>query len=173
MSTAVADLAHSLDLVVAIDDLVDHVQHALDDGDVEELGKLHVLCSKLRQQLSDIARDVEVRLAEVMPDKVLELPGLPVMERRRGTDRKRWASEDLLSLIVSRAIIDPETGELLSDPVVLRSRIEDEVRACMPVTGSLGWRVTALRERGIEPDEFCETSPGRTSVQIHEEVSHA
>lgn len=173
MDAAVIDLAHSLDLIVSIDDLIDHTQDALDAGDVEELAKLHLLTTKLRQQMSDLARAVEERLAEVMPDKRLELPGLPVLERHRGTNRKKWQSEELLSVVVGRSIVDGDGALATTDPIEIRSRIEAEVRACLPITGSLGWRVTALRDRGIDPDEFCATSPGRVSIQIHEEVSHA
>lgn len=121
---------------------------------------------ELRRALADLERDIEGSVAELMDSKTETVDGLGTLERRRGTDRKAWDSVDLLHRIVRQAV-DPEgTGELRADPQVLED-ILDAIEACVPITGSLGWRVTALKARGFDPDEYCESKPGRTSVQIH------
>ena len=118
-------------------------------GDVEELAATHLFLANARRELGDLCRQVEDRLVEVMPDDKLELPGLPVMERRHGYVRKHWDSEAIFNRLIA-------IGSL------------DDIKACLPLTGSLGWRVSGLRAVDIDPDEFCERSQGRATVQIHE-----
>lgn len=154
-----------------LDELDTEAANAIDTADVEELAHLHVALVKARQRLATICTIVEQVLVDVMPDKRLELPGLPVLERRRGTDRKAWQSVDLLDELFRRAVVDTETGEVLDDEALIRQRLHEVLVDCVPFTGSLGWRVTALRDLGLDPDEWCETKPGRTSIQIHEEAA--
>ena len=125
---------------------------AIAAGDVEELARLFLTLKDQARRLSDLARAVEDRLAEVMPDKLLELPGLPVMERRTGTTRTKWQSVDLFDHISRQFSID-------------------DVRECLPLTGSLGWRTGKLRDLGLQVDEWCTTTPGRVSVQVHQKAS--
>lgn len=171
------DIADTSALLVArglhhvIDALDTEAQHAIDGADVEELAHLHVALVKAKQRLATICTIVEQVLVDVMPDKRLELPGLPVLERRRGTDRKAWQSVDLLDELFRRAVVDTTTGEVLDDEALIRQRLHEVLVDCVPFTGSLGWRVTALRDLGIEPDEWCQTSPGRVSIQVHEEAA--
>jgi hypothetical protein len=122
---------------------------------------------ELRRQLGDLERAVEADIAELMDGKTETIDGLGTLERRRGTDRKAWQSDDLLKVIVRQAV-DPEgTGEVAGTPIEVLGRVLEAITACVPVTPSLGWRVTALRSHGVDPDEWCETKPGRTAVQIH------
>jgi hypothetical protein len=121
---------------------------------------------ELRKALSDLERSIEQIIVDLMDSKTETVDGLGTLERKRGTDRKAWQSEELLIRLV-RDAVDPEgTGEL-PDPVEVLTSVVQMVTECMPVTPSMGWRVTALRARGIDPDEWAETKPGRTSVQIH------
>lgn len=141
-----------------IDELDTEAQHAIDGADVEELAHLHVALTKAKQRLATICTIVEQVLVDVMPDKRLELPGLPVLERRRGTDRKAWQYEDVIAALTRLA-----EGDLAA--------LLDHLLACAPITPSMQWRVGELRARGIEPDEFCTTKPGRVSIQVHEEAA--
>ena len=106
----------------------------------------------------------------IQPDKLLELPGLPVMERRRGSTRKQWDSDAVLSRVV-RHSLDPEgTGEYPTDPLEAVDRVVTGIKAAAPITPSMGWRVTALRSfmENDELDEYCSTEPGPVRVQVHE-----
>lgn len=121
---------------------------------------------ELRRVLGDLERNVESHIVDLMAGKTEAVDGLGTLERRRGTDRKAWQSDQLLDAVVQVAV-DPEgTGEIGTAGDVLDAVVQ-AITACVPITASLGWRVTALRERGFDPDEWCETKPGRTSVQIH------
>lgn len=144
------------------------VTETITESDVEALARLYVQLAEAKARMADWCRDTEQALADVMPDKRLELEDLPVLERRQGKDRKKWRSDELLSYLVRGALVDPETGEVETDPLALRDRLVSELTACVPFTGSLGWRVMALRERDVPIDEFCETFPGKVTVQVHE-----
>lgn len=124
---------------------------------------------ELRRALGDLERGIEGSVAELMAGKTETVDGLGTLERRKGTDRKAWQSQDLLKAIVLRSVehaIDTETGEVPS-ATELVAKVVFDIEACAPFTGSTGWRVTALRARDFDPDEWAETKPGRTSVQIH------
>jgi hypothetical protein len=143
---------------------------AIEGEDVEELARFMCTVDDLYRMVGDVRSALTEAYVSHAP-KLVELPDLPPLEIRRGAVRKKWESQALLTSIIGRAIIDGN-GELLG-PVEMRDRIESEVSACVPITPSLGWRVTALRERGFDPDEWSESAPGRASVLIHREGMRA
>lgn len=147
---------HSLD---SLDSFIDQA-HAdairlQERGDVVGLGdgleRLRAILAKLR----DLEREVEDMTAGLMDRKVIVEEGIG-MERRQGKDRRAWQSEELLRRLVGDRLVDPETGENLYETLI----------ECVPFTGSLGWRVTALRKHGIDPEEWCDETPGRVSVRV-------
>jgi hypothetical protein len=105
----------------------------------------------LRRALGDLERAIETDVAELMDGKTETVDGLGTIERRKGTTRKSWQSEDLLRQLVRDAYLDAvddlEPGD---DPSMIVGRVFDTVTDCVPITPSLGWRVTALRSRGID-----------------------
>lgn len=138
-------------------------------GDIDSLA--HGL-AQVRQILGDLrtlASGIEDDVVALMPAKTYTVEGVGTLERRRGSDRKRWQSDDLVTRLVTEALVD-ENGEVRhSTPVEGAAAAVGVLLACAPFTASMGWRVTALRDHGIDPDEWCEVTPGRTSVQIHGE----
>ncbi len=157
----------------ALDDLEAEAQHAVDGEDLAELAAVHVDLTRARRRLAMVAAFIEDALADAMPDKVLELPGLPSLELRSGKKRTAWQSLDLFDELLHRCAVDPDTGEVIDDPDMLRARIRDVLAECVPFTGSLGWRVKALAAAGITVDEWCTTTPGRPTVQVHEAAIEA
>lgn len=158
-------------LQIALNDLNPEAAHAIDDGDVEELAHLHVALTKVRQQLATICTLVEQALVDVMPDKRIELDGLPVLERRQGTDRKQWDHDRLVPVVVRKALDPDGAGEFPADPFEVMDRVVGMLTKVYPFTPSTNPRVTELRALDIDPDEWCETRPGRQSIQIHEEAA--
>ena len=142
-------------------------QELADAGDLDSLAHgLHAL-RRLKRDLAMLESAVEADVAKLMPQPTVEFDGF-VAQRRRGTDRKAWQSEQLLDQVLLRAAHDPETGEVIDDPYLLRDRVSELVRMTLPVVPSTGWRVTGLKALGLDPEDWCESSPGRTSVQLHE-----
>lgn len=89
---------------------------------------------------------------------------------RGSASRKNWDSDRLFTLIVQRALealaadgatiqaVDPDTGEVTEvlDPDRVAVAVAYHLHECLPVTPSVGWRVTALRARGLDPATFCD-----------------
>lgn len=126
------------------------------------------LLTKTQRALSAVARSVEDDLVAIMPERQATIEGLGTIEKHGGADRKKWESVDLAQRLV-RDALDPEhTGEIPSSPAEAVAAAVSTLLACAPFTGSMGWRVRALRDRGIDPDEWCEVTPGRITIQFHQ-----
>lgn len=116
----------------------------------------------IKKDLDVLLRACEEDAANLLPEKKVMVDGFGVVERRTAQTRK-WQSEDLL-MDVCRRVLDPEgTGEIQPSAVM---ELISVLKRIMPITGSLGWRVTALKEQGIDPDDYSEVSWGRKSIQI-------
>lgn len=133
--------------------------------ELEEAGDTRWLASglaDLRTLLADlkvVERDAEDALARVMPTKTEVVDGIGTLERKRAGRWKDWHSDALIEEVVTSAV-DKDTGELSVVAVL------DALRECVPFTPSLGWRTTALKERGIDPDEFGTYDKGRLTVRV-------
>lgn len=102
-------------------------------------------------------------IADYLGRNTMDLDGVGHVEVKHGANRKEWDNDALWRLVVARARderkIDPETGEALESEGEAVGRVLGE---CMRPS----WRLTPLRERDIDPDEYCQVSPGKTSVVI-------
>ena len=116
----------------------------------------------IKKDLDTLLRACEEDAANLLPEKKVMIDGFGVVEKRVSSSRK-WDSEHLL-MDVCRQVLDPEgTGEIQPSRVV---ELIGVLKQIMPITGSLGWRTTALKEQGIDPDDYSEKTWGRRSVQI-------
>jgi hypothetical protein len=82
------------------------------------------------------------------------------VETKTGNPRKKWDHRQLASLVAKRIhdrSIDMDTGEILKTP---QQQIEELLEYASPSY----WRVTALRELGIDPDEYCEVQDPITNL---------
>ena len=132
-------------------------------GDYETLTYGLAALTPLLRDLKDLERALKSDIAASMPDKRIEVDGVGVVERRSGSTRKSWQSEDLLRELVQACSTVDANGEMHTDPEALLAVL----KAAVPFTASLGWRVGALRDLGLDPDEWSETVKGSPTVQIH------
>ena len=100
--------------------------------------------------LATVIRNVEQAVGGLMANKRETVEGVGTLERHRDTSRRNWSHEDLLRVVLDsdrRPKGGSGDGEVESDLDVLRA-----------VYGLRGYnaRSTALRERGIDPDEYSE-----------------
>ena len=82
------------------------------------------------------------------------------VETKTGNQRKKWDHKELASLVAKRIhdrSIEMDTGEVLKRP---QQQIEELLEYASPSY----WRVTALRELGIDPDEYCEVQDPITNL---------
>ncbi|MGH3735849.1 MAG: hypothetical protein ACRDT6_09550 [Micromonosporaceae bacterium] len=86
-----------------------------------------------------------------------EVPGVGVVETKRGTDRKQWDHQALAKAWLE-AYLSTLGGEI-PKPWDVRDALLD-------VAALAYWRAGALRKLAIDPDEYCEAIPGHTRVII-------
>lgn len=111
--------------------------------------------------------DWEDVLAEFVADGIgrntVHVDGVGAVEAKRGAKRTEWDHDALWRTVVARArderAVDPDTGEVVESEGEAVGRVLAE--CARPA-----WRLTPLRDRGIDPDEYCHTQPGRISVVI-------
>lgn len=117
---------------------------------------------KVKADLDAFVRECEENVAALMPSKKETIDGLGVIEKRTASSRK-WDSEGLLKDLVRRNL-DPEgTGEITLERVF---DLIEALKKALPLTASLGWRVTPLKEDGYDVDKYSEVTYGRSNIQI-------
>lgn len=131
-------------------------------GDYTQLLKGLMYLKDIKADLDTLIRACEDDITGLMPEKKMFIDDVGTVERRTTSTRK-WQSDDLLRHI-TRSTLDPAgTGEVSINNVVT---LIDTLKAVLPFTASLGWRVTALKELGIDVTEYSEATYGRQTVQI-------
>lgn len=143
-------------LRAAIIDMMDSARQMAEAGDWESLMTGLAPLQSILADMRMLENQVKQHILETMPSKRVSVSGVGTAERMKRVTRKNWDSEELLRFVVLGALVDQETGEIPADPVVAVDRVLSEVRACVPFTGSTSWRVGALKDRGIDPDEWCD-----------------
>jgi len=111
------------------------------------------------------------RLAAEMETDRLELEDIGVFERRRKADRKSWDHESLRSELLRkvRSLEPQKTMDLATGEVFQEDPTEQAFRIIFDCARP-EWRVRPLKALEIDPDEFCQTSYGGYSIQLHGEL---
>ncbi|MGB1682268.1 MAG: hypothetical protein ACPHFO_08010 [Acidimicrobiales bacterium] len=112
-------------------------------------------------QLRDHERFLIEEIYDAAPGRKTETAfGLVEVSKRRN---RRWDHDEVTKHVVSRALderlVNADTGEVEPSWVAV-------TRAIRECAGIGYWRVGALKDRGLDPDEFAETTSEAKSVQI-------
>lgn len=111
---------------------------------------------RVRQAKRDLA-DLEQALCDLVGDalggEMTILDGIGRVKPHRRVSRTKWDKEALRSCVLDSRLVNTITGELIEETPL--ERIESVFPWGTP-------RITALRQRGIEADQFCarEDKPG-------------
>jgi hypothetical protein len=97
------------------------------------------------------------QLAERMSDRQITVDGVGTFVRRVKKDRTQWHKDDLLRAVLDTRIVDETTGEI-TDPTPL-----DKV---LHVWNLGAPRLGALKDRGIDPDEFCHVERRGYTIEV-------
>lgn len=132
----------------------------------ENLGQL---LADFRDHKQDVARaydEVEQLFLVAAGEKKLEVPGVGVVEVKSSVRRTRWDHDEAFRTVIARLADEPglfydEDGVRLP-PAVMAANVVARLRDVL----SPSWKVTGLRELGIDPDEYCETDEKHWSVKL-------
>jgi hypothetical protein len=151
--------------VIEVDEHDIHVAYSssLLDFDVDDAVQELAGLREVRAALADWENELTEMLAEALGRNTITVDGIGEVTVRQGAARKAWDHDQLLRVVLARSrderIVDPETGEA-----------EDLAEATLRVLTECAhidyWRKGALSERGLDVDEFCETTAGRPRVVI-------
>lgn len=106
--------------------------------------------------LRQLTRDLERYVAQKMDAHEAQIGGHTVI-RHKADKRTNWQHDDLLRIVMDTRHVNPDTGEIES-PV-------ETLKAVYAVKG-YNARLTALKERNIDPDDFSDVEPGPWKLEI-------
>lgn len=149
-------------------DSSDPAEHADIDRAVRNLAELR----QARQTLADWELVLVEFIADALGRNTLTVDGVGTVEVKRGAQRKEWDRRGLVRAVLDSRLPPSPDGEV--DPADAgHATVDGELVTTSPDLSrvlhvwNLGApRTTALRDRGIDPDEFCATAPGKTSIVI-------
>lgn len=132
-------------LRLALADLPDLIDQLEEEGDWESLAYGLDGLRKLHRDLGFIRDMAEQALTRVLPKSKVEVEGFGTIQRRRSTKRTKWQHSDLLAEVLKSGIYGPSLLEVFTP----------------------SWKVTGLRELGLDPSEWCQEDEGVQTIQIH------
>jgi hypothetical protein len=106
------------------------------------------IIKEARANLAVAERDLENVLAKSMPDKILVVDGAGTFERSKKKSRTQWDRERLLPDVLDTRLFNPNTGELVE---------ETPLDKALSVWNLGAPRITVLRDRGLDPEDYCHT----------------
>lgn len=146
--------------VLMLDALTDDIAKNVDAEDVgTDLGEALTVWNLLAdcaRRLAAARDDLGRLLADDMPEKRMTVMGVGTFEKHRKADRKAWDKDDLLRVVLDSRLAD-------ADGVVVDETPLDKV---LDVWNLPAPRTTALKARGIDPDEFCTVEYGHLTLQV-------
>lgn len=139
-------------LIEAVND-VDRLHLEGDDRDFIALAMIR----DCRTTLAHVERELEQKLAGRMEAKRHVIENVGTFEKRTKKNRTQWDTEDLLRAVLDTRLVDTETGEVVDETPL--DKVLQVWNLGVP-------RVTVLRERGLDADQFCRAEPAGYSIQI-------
>jgi len=161
---ALDDLGATLtDLAEAVARLSDDVPAALDvDDSSEAVVRLLADLREQRKQLAEMEAYVEAAAVKRLKYGQQQV-GEFIAEVKGGKDRKSWQHDDLAWAVCRPIAVNENTGEVVTEIAEIIDQVRSRLLNCAQVSG---WRVTQLRPLGIDPERYCESTPGRKTVQV-------
>lgn len=150
--------AAMLDAQVAYDSASKSVL-AVYDGSLDEVLAALFVVRGLRQKWQQLESALETEATQTARElhvKEGEVAGIGGFQVRTGRDRNQWDHHNLAAE-VTRKHLEQSGGSF--EPSEL-------VSAILAAAQVSGWRVTVLRPLGIEPDDYCKSVAGRSTVQF-------
>lgn len=155
-------------LAELLDDLTDFAEgcevdyHAATDLDRDARATLMCAVRDCRADLATLLSVIEADLLTEAGERRFVVPGIGEVEVRRANKRSGWDNEGLTRKVVALAlderVLDETSGEY--EPA------HEAVARVLSECARPSWRVTPLRARGIQVDEFCSEEQGAYSVQL-------
>lgn len=126
--------------------------------DLESATRQWAALEDANRVLAMIRGDLARRIGDELPEKQWTIEGLGTVERHYRKSRTEWRKDELLRDVLDVRIVDEQTGEL---------RFATPLEKVLYVWNLPAPRTTALRELGLDPDDYCHAEPGGVNLQLH------
>ena len=154
--------------ISALDQWVNELQEAVleytydPDKDVEEVAELYFMLSEVSKGVRTNMGFLEQALGKLMSvyDTVALGESGVSITKNQGQQRTKWDHRTVRS-VVSEKIME----EFVTDDGTIDAPISRVIDRAFDYTG-LKWKLTPLREAGLDPDDYSEKSDGRISYSI-------
>jgi hypothetical protein len=138
-------------------------------GEMTTAENLGQLLADLRDHKQDVARafdEVELLFLGVAGEKKIEVPNVGLFEVKSSVRRTQWAHDDLFRSVIARLADEPgllydEDGVRLP-PAAMAANVVARLRDVL----SPSWKITGLRNLGLDPDEYAQTDEQHWSVKL-------
>ena len=130
------------------------------EENTEALLHLGFLLNDAKRRITSILKEAEAVLLKSDWDRSPYMTQLFSIETKTGAPRKKWNHDTLAALVAKRitdAAIDMDTGEVIKTP-------QQMIRELLDYAAPSYWRVGALRELGIDADDYCDVGEPLTSL---------
>lgn len=128
----------------------------LGDEELEPCLIAYAALEEARRNLAIVSGDLEQKLAKAMPRQLM-VEGVGTFERHKRTKRTQWDREALVSAVLDSRLFDRHTGELIEESPL------DKVRAVWLLGAP---RITALRDREIDAEQFCSSEDAGYQIRV-------
>jgi hypothetical protein len=127
--------------------------------------QLAVLLATIRDARADLAsfyKHVEADVMALAGEKRFVVEGLGEFEIKRSTKRNQWDNDGLTRRLVAMALDERKLDEASGEYEPAWEAVGRVLSECARPS----WRVTPLRARGLQVDEWCHEEPGAYSVML-------
>lgn len=146
-----------------------HLDALAKEADTGDLAAVAADMQDARRRLTQLEGLVARAAGQVRHERHGELPGGGVYDLRRGAIRKAWDHDGwrakVLNLTLDQhqvhrdtEVVNTETGEPVDVAAI--------VQAVQAAHGSTSPKVSILKGLGIDPDDYCEATPGPWTFQV-------
>lgn len=128
----------------------DHCFHEMDDApaDLAQLVKIRALAIEVNKGLAEVREMLDDQIGETMGKYEVVVEGAGVLRRHTKKARSKWDRDALVRDVKDSRLVDATTGEV---------KDESPLDKIMHVWNLGAPRTTALKDRGLAADDYCET----------------
>lgn len=142
--------------------LLDADYNELEGEGPETLVHLLIGVRKASRELTAFGQRIERDVIANAGEKRFAVDGIGEVEIRPNPKRTNWDNAELTKVLVARALDERALNEGTGEYEPAHEAVARVLTACARPS----WRVTPLRERGIQVDEFCTETLDAYSVQL-------
>ena len=107
--------------------------------------------------LAIVRGEMAKMIGEELPEKEWTVDGLGTVSRHYKKNRTEWDKDGLLRDVLDARLVDGKTGEI---------KDQTPLERVLYVWNLPAPRTTALKALGLDPDEYCRSTPGGVNLQL-------